>query len=66
MITFSGDWREDLPPHHMPIDTAKVLTRLPMRMITFPIIMHHRRPNFVDIISPMKAVTIDGRKKDAA
>lgn len=58
--------RENSPATHMPIELAKVLTREPMRIITFAIMMHHRRPIFVEMMSPIKAVKIDGMKKEAA
>jgi hypothetical protein len=55
-----------LPPHHMPMEVAKVLTRQPMVMIILAIMIHHRRPILVETMSPMKAVNIEGIKKDAA
>jgi hypothetical protein len=50
----------------MPIELAKVLTREPIIMIRFAIRIHCRRPILVEIKSPIKAVKIDGMKKEAA
>jgi hypothetical protein len=50
----------------MPIELAKVLTRQPMLMMIFAIMIHHRRPILVETKSPMKAVKIEGIKREAA
>lgn len=53
------------PVIHMPALMAKVLTRLPTMMITLAMPIHQRRPKRVEITSPKKEVTIEGRKNEA-
>lgn len=57
---------KDSPPHHIPIEVAKVLMSDPARMTMLAMAIHQRRPYFVLIQSPMNEVKMEGMKNDAA